>query len=101
MAEKARFAQSRAALNRQELSVNQLEQELLEQVRNAIRDVAIGHESVNISSLAVELSEQQYQAERERFALGLSTGRRVLEAQTVWRMHAWHRCKPNSTSERR
>jgi outer membrane protein TolC len=82
VAEKARFSQSRAAMNRQGLLVQQLEQDILVQVRDAVRDVETSRESVSIAALAVELSDQQYEAERERFTSGLSTGRRVLEAQT-------------------
>ena len=80
--EKARYRQSRAAVRRQVLRIQQLEQDILVDVRSAVRDVRMAHEGVQIAALAVRLSEEQYEAERARFRGGLSTSRRVLEAQT-------------------
>ena len=82
MAEKARFRQSRYALTQAELLTNQLEQDVLVAVRNAVRDVETSQESVGIASQAADLAQRQYEAETARFRAGLSTSRRVLEAQT-------------------
>ena len=82
VAEKARFRQSRYALNQAELREKQLEQDVLVSVRNAVRDVETSRESVTIATQAADLAQRQYEAETDRFRAGLSTSRRVLEAQT-------------------
>ena len=82
VAEKARFRQSRYALNQAELREKQLEQDVLVAVRNAVRDVETSRESVTIAAQAADLAQRQYAAETDRFRAGLSTSRRVLEAQT-------------------
>lgn len=82
IAEKARLDQSRMLIGRQELLLSQLEQDTLVQLRSAVRDINTSRESVTIAGKATQLSEQQYEAERERFTAGLSTSRRVFEAQT-------------------
>jgi outer membrane protein TolC len=82
VAEKARFRQSRYALSQAELREKQLEQDVLVSVRNAVRDVETSRESVTIAAQAADLAQRQYQAETDRFRAGLSTSRRVLEAQT-------------------
>jgi outer membrane protein len=82
MAEKARFRQSRFALTQAELRAKALEQDVLVAVRNAVRDVETSRESVDIAAQAAQLAQRQYEAETERFRAGLSTSRRVLEAQT-------------------
>jgi outer membrane protein TolC len=81
MAEKARFRQSRYALSQAELREKQLEQDVLVFVRNAVRDVETSRESVSIAAQAAGLAQRQSEAETERFRAGLSTSRRVLEAQ--------------------
>jgi outer membrane protein TolC len=82
VAEKARFRQSRYALTQAELREKQLEQDVLVAVRNAVRDVETSRESVTIAAQAADLAQRQYEAETDRFRAGLSTSRRVLEAQT-------------------
>jgi outer membrane protein TolC len=80
--EKARYRQSRTALSRDELALHQLEQEILVDVREAVRNVETAQESVKIAALAANLADQQRDAENRRFRAGLSTSRRVLESQT-------------------
>jgi outer membrane protein TolC len=82
VAEKARFRQTRYALTQAELIEKQLEQDVLVAVRNAVRDVETSRESVTIATQAADLAQRQYEAETDRFRAGLSTSRRVLEAQT-------------------
>jgi len=82
VAEKARFRQSHYALSQAELRAQQLEQEVLASVRSAVRNVETNRESVSIATQAAELARSQYDAETARFRSGLSTSRRVLEAQT-------------------
>lgn len=79
--EKARYRQALVSVNREEARLRQLDQNLVVQVRSAVRSVETNRASVEISALATQLSEQQYQLERARFDAGLSTSRRVLEAQ--------------------
>ena len=79
--EKARFRQASRALMRDDLAVHQLEQNTLLAVRDAIRNVATSRESIRIAALAANYAQEQYEAERMRYQSGLSTSRRVLEAQ--------------------
>jgi len=80
-AEHAHSRQTNSALRRETLRVQQLEQRILVEVRSAVREVTTRRESVDIAAFAAERSERQYTAEKDRFTEGLSTGRRVLEAQ--------------------
>ena len=80
-AERARERQSRAVLSREESRLRQLEQFLEINVRAGVRSVETNIESVRIAALASELSQKQYELEKARFDAGLSTSRRVLEAQ--------------------
>lgn len=79
--EKARFRQAGRALLRDELAVHQLEQNTLVAIRDAIRGLETSRESIRIASLAANYAQEQYEAERMRYQSGLSTSRRVLEAQ--------------------
>lgn len=79
--DKARYNSALNTLRREETRVRQIEQNLVVQVRNAVRAVETNLESVSISRKATELSEKQYELEKARFDAGLSTSRRVLEAQ--------------------
>ena len=80
--DRARAAQAKASLNQQQTVLRQLEQNLLVQVRTAVRSVGTNLESVKISSLATELSEKQYELTKAKFDAGLSTARDVQQAQT-------------------
>ncbi len=80
-AEKARYRQALSTLNREQLRLKQLDQDILVQVRAAIRSVETNEESVRIAILATKLSEEQYNAEKARYDNGLSTFRRVQEAK--------------------
>ena len=79
--EKARLRQATHALTRDELAVHKLEQDVLVAVRQAVRGVQTNEESVTIAGLASNRAQEQYEAERIRYRSGLSTSRRVLEAQ--------------------
>ena len=80
-AEKAEYQTALNALQRQKLRLRQIDQSLTVQVRNTVRSVETNLESVTISAQATSLSEKQYELEKARFDAGLSTSRRVLEAQ--------------------
>ncbi|MDI1250449.1 MAG: TolC family protein [Lacunisphaera sp.] len=79
--DKARYRQSLSSLSREQVRLRQLEQSIEVQVRSAVRSVETNLESVKIATLASELSQKQYELEKARFDAGLSTSRRVLEAQ--------------------
>ncbi|MBL9207521.1 MAG: TolC family protein [Opitutaceae bacterium] len=79
--EKARYRQAVTSVTREQARLQQLDQDLVVDVRAAVRAVDTNRESFNISALATELSQRQYELERARFNAGLSTSRRVLEAQ--------------------
>ncbi len=81
-AENARLQQNQIALLRERTRLRQLEQNIEVDVRSAVRAVETNFASVDISVLARQLSERQYELEKARFDAGLSTSRRVLEAQT-------------------
>lgn len=80
-ADRARYRQAKTSVTQQEITLRALEQGIEVEVRAAVRAVETNTESVKIASLARELSEKQYELERARFDAGLSTSRRVLEAQ--------------------
>ncbi|MDI1334879.1 MAG: TolC family protein [Lacunisphaera sp.] len=79
--DKARYRQSLSTLSREQVRLHQIEQTIEVQVRSAVRSVETNLESVKIATLASGLSQKQYELEKARFDAGLSTSRRVLEAQ--------------------
>lgn len=79
--EKAQYRTAKNTLFREQARLQQLEQNLMVQVRAAVRSVATNLESVQIAAKATILSEKQYELEKARFDAGLSTSRLVLEAQ--------------------
>ncbi|MGC4073391.1 MAG: TolC family protein [Nibricoccus sp.] len=80
-ADKARYRQALSSLNREQIRLQQIDQNLLVQVRSAIRAVETNNESVRIATLATKLSEQQFEAEKARNDNGRSTFRLVQEAK--------------------
>jgi outer membrane protein len=82
VSDRGRYHQSLAILNQQTLTVRQLEQSILVQVRSAVRAVETNNEKVKIAGLAAEFSAKQYDLEAARFAAGLATSRDVLQTQS-------------------
>lgn len=80
-AENARYRQAMAALNGQQASLSQIDQNLLVQVRTAVRNVLTSQESVANTALSRQLSEKQYELEKARFDAGLDTFRFVQDAE--------------------
>lgn len=80
-ADRARYRQSVNSLNRERIRLQQVDQDLLVQVRAAVRAVETNRENLSIATLAAQLSEQQYEAEKARYAQGVTTFRRVQEAK--------------------
>jgi outer membrane protein TolC len=79
--ERAQYRTAKNNLMREQARLQQLEQNLVVQVRAAVRAVETNLEGVKISTMATGLSEKQYELEKARFDAGLSTSRLVLEAQ--------------------
>jgi len=79
---RARYLQSLATLNQQTLIVRQLEQNILVQVRSAVRAVETNNEKVKIAVVGTDYSTKEYDLEIARFAAGLATSRDVLQAQS-------------------
>lgn len=80
-AERARYRQALANLDRQEVFVRQLDQNILVQVRAAVRAVETNRETVAVSALATELSQKQFETEKARYEAGLSTYRFVEDSR--------------------
>lgn len=81
VAEKARLRRSRAAQTRETFRLEEIEQDILVQVREAVSAVLTRRKSLDIAAEAVDLSQSQYDDERKRFRAGISTSRLVREAQ--------------------
>jgi len=80
-AETARQRQAQLAFNREQAHLQQIDQNILVQVRIAIRAVETNQENVRISSLSTELSQKQFEQEKARYEAGLSTFRFVQQSQ--------------------
>jgi outer membrane protein TolC len=78
----ARLRQAVNSLSRARLQLRQLEQNILVQARSSVRAIATNREAVQVAALASRLGVKQYDLEKARFDAGLSTARRVLDAQT-------------------
>ncbi|MFA6287406.1 MAG: TolC family protein [Opitutaceae bacterium] len=81
-AERAAYRQAMSNLNQQETSLRQLDQNILVQVRTAVRAFETNRESVKISSLSTRLSVKQFEFEKARYDAGLSTFRFVQDFQS-------------------
>lgn len=80
-AERARYRQAVSTLNRQETFIQQFDQNLLLQVRAAVRAVETNRENVAVSTLATQLSQKQFETEKARYEAGLSTYRFVEDSR--------------------
>jgi outer membrane protein len=80
-ADRARYRSAIATLRQQQAKFEQLDQNLVVNVRSAVRAVETNITSVQIAAKATELSERQYNLQKARLDAGLSTSRLVLEAQ--------------------
>lgn len=80
-ADRARYRTAVAGLRQEQSRLDQIEQNLIVQVRAAVRAVETNRESVDIFSKSTELAEKQYELQLARFKAGLATSRQVLETQ--------------------
>ena len=70
---KAQYAQGQVLKRQQELGIQQLQLQIVGQVRDAVRQVQNSYQRVQAAQSARQASEQQLEAEERRFAVGLST----------------------------
>jgi outer membrane protein len=69
----AQYAQGQVQKRRQELTLRDAELEVVRQVREAARQVQNSLERIQATQAALTATEQQLEAEKRRFAVGLST----------------------------
>ena len=80
-ADRARYRSAVYSRDSQKARLEQLELNLLVQVRTAVRSVETNVITVEIAVKATELASRQYDLQKARFDAGLSTSRLVLQAQ--------------------
>lgn len=80
-AEKARFRVAQIGLENGKLTLAQLEQELIRQVRVAVSTIETNIAAVQIAANATAHAERQYEQQKARFDSGVATSLLVLQAQ--------------------
>lgn len=80
-ADKARYRQAQLDVNSQKLRIEQVEQSLIVSVRQAVRAIETQIAVVDAAARATELSEKQYEQQKDRYNAGLATAFVVLQAQ--------------------
>lgn len=69
----ASYAQGQVLKRQQEIGIQQLQLQIVGQVRDAVRQVQNSYQRVQAAQAARQASEQQLDAEERRFSVGLST----------------------------
>jgi outer membrane protein TolC len=80
-AAKSSLNKAKLQLDQTKLSVQNLEQQLIVQVRQAVRAVESSYQAVEATKVARQLAEKQLDAEQKKFQEGLSTNFQVLTYQ--------------------
>jgi outer membrane protein TolC len=80
-ADKARYHQAQLDITSQKLRIDQVEQQLIVSVRQAVRAIETQIAVVDAAARTTELSERQYEQQKARFDAGLATAFLVLQAQ--------------------
>lgn len=80
-ADKARYRQQQISVNSQKLRIEQLQQQLVVSVRQAVRSIETQIAVVDAASRTTELSSRQYEQQKTRYDAGLATAFVVLQAQ--------------------
>ena len=78
---KNRVTQSRLAIRQQMLRIKDLEEEIIGQVRAAVRDVMTHAQRVRASRVSSQLAQKQLEAEEKKLQVGLATVFTVLDFQ--------------------
>jgi len=82
-ANRALYHQALAGQHSEEIAYDQEDENLVVQVRSAVRAVQTGLESVRASTETATLSEKQYELEKAKFDAGLVTSFDVLQEQNA------------------
>lgn len=77
----AALRQARDAMNSQQVTYDQTDQQLIVQVRADVRAVAADQENVTATNQAATLSQKQYDLQKAKFDAGLATSYDTLQAQ--------------------
>ena len=80
-AAKSSYNKARLEFEQTTLSIQNLEQQVMTEVRQAVRDVETSYKQIEATKVAQELAIQQLDAEQKKFSEGLSTNFQVLEYQ--------------------
>jgi outer membrane protein TolC len=80
-AERANYARAKYSRRQAELELKKVEQDILVQVRTAVRQVHTNVERVKATRKARELAQKRLEAEERKFNVGRSTNLEVLRAQ--------------------
>ncbi len=75
------FNQTKLELDQSKLSLQNLEQLIMVQVRQAVRNVRTSFELLDATRIALQLAQEQLDAEEKKFKEGLSTNFQVLNYQ--------------------
>jgi outer membrane protein TolC len=78
---KGRLEQSRLAIRQQMLRIKNLEENIIAEVRAAVRDVLTNAQRVQATRAASRLAEKQLEAEEKKLQVGLATVFTILEFQ--------------------
>lgn len=78
---KSRIEQSRLAIRQQMLRIKDMEEEIVREVRAAVRDVLTHAQRVRASQVSSQLAQKQLEAEEKKLQVGLSTVFTVLDFQ--------------------
>ena len=79
--DRTRHRQTKRILEREEVRLDDIEQDMLRSLRSAWRAVAAGKERLEANQFSVEVNEERFDKERAQLEAGISTFRVVLEAQ--------------------
>jgi outer membrane protein len=79
--ERARHRQTKRIRDQEEVRLDDIEQDMLGNLRSAWRAVAAGKERLEANQISVDVNEERFDKERAKFEAGVSTFRVVLEAK--------------------
>src|SRR5215831_17928176 len=80
---KSRVQQSQLALRQQMIRIKDLEESIMADVRNAVRDVLTNSQRVQTSRVSSRLAQKQLEAEEKKLQVGLATVFTTLQFQDV------------------
>ena len=80
---KSRVQQSQLAIRQQMIRIKDLEESIMAEVRNAVRDVLTNSQRVQSSRVSSRLAQKQLEAEEKKLQVGLATVFTTLQFQDV------------------